>query len=115
MPMYSSVCRECGAQHSYVRRIAERNDTPLCHGRPTDKVLDTPMVQATFGATKGAYMHQTGEYVEGTQMHDYYRKHNLISTTEGNREADLQRANRAAEHDKVRRKAAEEAVRTHLG
>ena len=41
MPVYESLCRECGKVHEYIRRAENYLDTPLCCGYQTQKVILT--------------------------------------------------------------------------
>jgi predicted nucleic acid-binding Zn ribbon protein len=120
MPLYSSRCQECGSSHTYVRKVAERNDTPLCCGVQTAKTLDTPMVSAmAWTGHKGVFMPDgqnggKGTFIEsGADYHKYLRDNNKIPASEGAREAEIQKGNREAEHDKVRREAVIAAVQQH--
>lgn len=42
MPIYESLCRECGKVHEYVRRAEHYRETPFCCGYQTEKVILTP-------------------------------------------------------------------------
>lgn len=42
MPVYESMCRECGKVHEYIRRADNYLDTPMCCGYQTQKVILTP-------------------------------------------------------------------------
>lgn len=41
MPVYESLCRECGKVHEYIRRADNYLDTPICCGVRTEKVILT--------------------------------------------------------------------------
>lgn len=117
MPLYTSRCSECGQLHSYVRSIATRNDTPLCHDAPTEKVLDAPMIGAmTFSGWKGFVAHATDTptWIEsGTDMKRYMKKHDLVPTHEAAQEAHIRREAREVEIDKKLDTAIHKAMEIH--
>jgi predicted nucleic acid-binding Zn ribbon protein len=44
MPVYESVCLNCGKYHEYIRTVSNCLDTPECCGIKTDKrILSAPM------------------------------------------------------------------------
>ena len=44
MPTYESVCLKCGKYHSYIARMKDAFNTPLCCNVKTDKrILTAPM------------------------------------------------------------------------
>lgn len=42
MPIYEAICSKCGKAQTYKSPIDERNETPLCCDRPTDRVILSP-------------------------------------------------------------------------
>lgn len=45
--IYEAVCLKCGAYHTYIRKVADYLDTPVCCEQKTDKrLLSAPMMRA---------------------------------------------------------------------
>lgn len=117
MPLYTSRCSECGQMRSYVRTVAERNNTPLCHDKPTEKVLDMPMIGAmAFTGHKGflAQASDTPTWIEsGTDLKRYMKKHDLVPTHEAAQEAHIRREAREVETDRKLDTAIHKAMEIH--
>lgn len=117
MPLYTSHCGECGQFHSYVRTVAERNSTPECCGKPSEKRLDTPMIGAmSFGGHKGfvADATDTPTWIEsGSAMKRYMKENDLVPTGEASQEARIRREAREVEVDKKLDQAIEKAAAIH--
>lgn len=115
--LYSSICDACGTSHSYVRSVAERNQTPVCCGAPTRKTIDAPMVSAMAfaGTHKGtvAYANDgTPVHLDsGTEVKRYMRDNDKVSESEGVSEAALQRRSLEQKLASDRRQAVESAYR----
>jgi hypothetical protein len=114
MPMYSSRCDECGKAHSYLSTVANRATTPTCHGEPTSKTLDAPMVSAMAWSGWKGFNVPGGQWIEdGASYKKFLDKHNYVPASEGNQEASIQRANKEAADDKKLEAAVTQAVLTH--
>ena len=51
--IYESACLKCGTYHTYIRKVADYLDTPVCCGEKTDKRLFTaPMMRADIAPWK---------------------------------------------------------------
>jgi len=116
MPTYVAHCSNCGAEHDYIRSIANRNDTPICCGVPTVKGLTTPAISAmTFTGHKGFHMpdgkNGKGTWIESGQDYKrYLRENNKIPASEAEAEARIQRKHAEAADNKKRREAVIKAV-----
>ena len=45
MPTYTAVCPKCKNEIDYLRKISDRNDTPICDcGTKTEKIITACMV-----------------------------------------------------------------------
>lgn len=114
MPTYSAVCNCCGKSQSYVRKIADRNDTPICCNEQTQRQIDSPQISAmVWTGHKGLHM-TDGKWIEsGTDFKKYARDKNLIPAHEGYQEAERAVAYREAEADRKLDKAVESAIIQH--
>lgn len=117
MPFYSSVCRQCGQEHSYLRKIDQRADTPICCDQATEKTLDAPMISAMcFQGHKGFMTSGNGKWLEsGQDVKRYMKEKNLLSHEEGTREAEIQSKAKEVKQRKALRAAAIAAVDKHIG
>lgn len=61
MPLYEWECR-CGKRETGFRHVAERHDSPVCHGRAMALVICAPHVQADL---PGYESPTTGRWIEG--------------------------------------------------
>jgi predicted nucleic acid-binding Zn ribbon protein len=116
MPTYTGKCEVCGELHTYIRKVADRNDTPECCGAKTTKVLDTPEISAmAWTGHKGMVMYDKDakpvHIEDGAAYHRYLRDNNKIPESEGRREAEIQKANREAKQKEQLRKDVETVVR----
>lgn len=39
MPLYNSKCKTCGEVHEYIAKIKDIDNTPVCCGEKTERVL----------------------------------------------------------------------------
>lgn len=105
MPTYVARCSKCDTVQDFVRKVNDRDDTPICCDAPTARQLVAPQISAmTFTGHKG--FHTTdGAWIEsGQDLHRYMKKNDLLSGSEGESEAKHQRANIEREKDqKLRR------------
>lgn len=120
MPTYVSRCEECGTEHNYIRKVAERNDTPVCCEAPTVKQLVAPEVGAmSFSGHKGVYMPDgknggKGTWIEtGADYKNFLKKTGCVPTSDYKGEPERIRANQERENAKKRREAVVEAVKRH--
>jgi len=96
MPTYSSKCLECGEAHTYIRKIADREDTPVCCGVATTKTLDAPQIGAMSWTGWNGF-EATGRegdktYIEsGAGLKKWMDKNNYVPASEGNQEAVIKR------------------------
>lgn len=117
MALYTSRCSECGERFSYIQKIADRNNTPVCHGKPTEKLIDAPQIGAmAFAGSKGflAEATDTPQWLEsGADVKRYMKQNDLMSTTEAAQEARIKREAREVEVDRKLDQAIEQAVQVH--
>ena len=117
MPTYVSHCSSCDTRYDYIRRIADREQTPECCGAPTIKGLTTPAISAmAFTGHRGFYMPDgknggRGSWIEsGQDYKKYLRDNNKIPSSEAASEAALQKKNAEVADNKKRREAVIKAV-----
>jgi predicted nucleic acid-binding Zn ribbon protein len=120
MPTYISHCAICDTDYEYIRRIADRDDTPECCGVATVKGITAPTISAmVFSGHKGFHMQDgkqggKGTWIEsGTELKKYLRDNNKMSSSEAAVEAQIQKKNREVTDDKKRREAVIKAVERH--
>lgn len=120
MPTYSSICHECGEQHTYFAKLADYKNTPFCCGKQTEKTLDTPAVVGVWTGHRGFYAPDgknggVGTWIESAQDEARWMKaNNKMRAEEGNQEARIQRANKKAENDKKLTQQVTDATRKVL-
>ena len=62
--IYEAVCLKCGAYHSYVRKVADYLDTPMCCDQKTDKrLLSAPMMRADIAPWDAFVSPATGKTI----------------------------------------------------
>jgi predicted nucleic acid-binding Zn ribbon protein len=120
MPTYVSHCSSCDASYDYIRRIADRDQTPECCGVPTVKGLTAPAISAmTFTGHKGFHMPDgkhggKGTWIEsGSDYKKYLTVNNKMPSHEAAVEAKIQGKNKADADNKKRREAVIQAVQRH--
>ena len=119
--IYESICPTCGTEHEYIRSVAERNDTPVCCGAKTIKIIATaPSVGAmswgiekSFHMPDGKHGGQGTLITSGSEYKEYMKKNNLVSADEGAQEANIQKKRRAKEEKRRRKQAVIDAVKKH--
>lgn len=110
MPLYSSYCPTCRKTQTYFQTVANRANTPICCDGQTTKTLDSPMVGA-LGFTGHKGFIANGQWIEsGADYKKFLEKNNYIPASEGHREAEIQRENRAKLDDKKLEAAVVQAV-----
>lgn len=112
MPTYVSRCHTCDESYDYIRKVADRHQTPECCGVPTVMGLTTPAIGAmSFSGHKGFHMPDgkqggKGTWIEsGNDYKKYLRDNNKLPAHEAESEAKIQKKNIAAADDKKRRDA----------
>lgn len=117
MPTYVSKCGACGQEHEFVTRIANRDETPVCCGEPTTRILVTPMIAATLFSGHAGFLMEDGKndgkgtWIETSQdYHRYLKDNNKIPVSEGKREAEIKAERRKKEEDRKLTAAVEKAV-----
>lgn len=120
MPTYASKCQKCGQEHEFVTRVANRDDTPVCCGEKTTRVLATPMIAATLFTGHQAFLMEDGKnggkgtWIETSQdYHRYLKENRKIPVSEGKREAEIKADQRKKEEDRKLTAAVEKAVLSH--
>lgn len=62
MPIYQYRCDACGTEREEFRSVAERHDSPTCHGHRMGIVICPPAVQADL---PGYVSPASGKWIEG--------------------------------------------------
>ncbi len=100
MPLYEWACPKCGRREDGFRPVAERHDSPLCHGHRMGIVISLATVQ---GDLPGYESPVTGKWIEGRVARRDDLKRSGSRPYEGfaveKREADKRRAEREAKSD----------------
>lgn len=117
MPTYISQCGTCDKPYEYIRKIADRHDTPECCGAATTMGLKTPAISAMcFTGHKGFHMpdgkqNGKGTWIETGQDYKKYMSANkLMPSAEAAVEAKIQKQNMTAADDEKRRDAVVKVV-----
>ena len=112
MPTYVSRCHTCDTSYDYIRKVADRHQTPECCGVPTAMGLTTPAIGAmSFSGHKGFHMPDgkqggKGTWIEsGNDYKKYLRDNNKMPAHEAEAESKIQKKNITAADDKKRRDA----------
>lgn len=116
MPSYASRCPTCDTYYSYVRRIADRNDTPVCEddGTKTERVLEAAMTLVMGIADHYKIESGSGKTFYGRHAYEKHLKANgLLPHSELQGEAEHQRGQREVKEKKLRREQLGEIVRQH--
>ena len=62
--IYEAVCLKCGAYHTYIRKVADYLDTPMCCDTKTDKrLLSAPMMRADIAPWDSFVSPATGKTI----------------------------------------------------
>ena len=117
MPTYTAKCPVCSTHHDYVRRVADREDTPSCCETRTVKQLATPQISAmAFTGHKGFVADATGtpQWIDsGSDLKRYMKENSFVSPGEGEERAVDARRNREIETDKKLDQAIDKALAIH--
>lgn len=109
MPFYSSVCLACGKTHSYVSKIADRANTPICCNQQTEKILDAPNICAQ--TISGIIYSSDGYQHEGRSAFEkHLQKNDLIHGSDAKSEATHNRTRINNEIKQERRKTLEKLI-----
>ena len=112
MPTYTAKCHSCGTGHTYIRKVEDRADTPVCCGVNAEKQLDTPQIGALAGSVQfvaDAYGKQ--QWIEtGTDLKRFMKENKLVTPGEGEERAVDARRNREIETDKKLDQAIDKAI-----
>jgi hypothetical protein len=108
MPVYSSVCLTCETEHSYIRKIADRNDVPECCGTPTERVLDAPSVPAEYATSfispiDGKPVHGREQYFAHMKEHNVIPYESGVGKSNSDVARDLKQGRREAVIDAMRK------------
>lgn len=115
MPTYSVKCPNCGSRSSFFSKIENRNLTPVCPmcGTTTERMLDTPMVQAQ--TISGIIRCSDGTIHEGhTSFERHMAKNGLIPGSDVESEANYRKVLVDKDIDTQRRQEIEK-IATELG
>lgn len=113
MPTYQALCAKCNTHHDFFRKIDERDDTPVCCGEKTDRVLVAPMLQAV--TITQAIVGGDGNTYYGRNEYDrYLKKNGLVVHSEMKGEAEYQRKEAQKAHKAEIRRDIEDVVRSTL-
>jgi hypothetical protein len=78
LPTYTAKCDECGQVADYVRRVADRESTPECCGRPMWRTLTAPMIQGSSCEDVSYKCPMTGEVVKSLRRRQYLMEANNV-------------------------------------
>ena len=108
MPIYESVCHQCGKPHEYYQTASNCQNTPVCCGVKTQKVILT----APFGVVDiPAYVSPvTGKWINSRRERTEDLKRNNARPWEGMEQETKVAQQRAADEEKKQDKAIEESV-----
>jgi len=62
MPLYEYQCLNCGKHQDAYRKISDRNDSPLCCGKATEKCITLPTVLPDLPGYESPV---SGKWIEG--------------------------------------------------
>ena len=100
MPLYQWSCPKCGRREDGFRSVAERHDSPLCHGARMGIVISLAQVVADL---PGYQSPTTGKWIEGRAARREDLKRSNARPYEGfaveQREAQRRKAEREAKDD----------------
>ena len=100
MPLYSWACEKCGRTEDGFRSVAERHDSPTCHGRRMGIVISLASVVVDL---PGYQSPTTGRWIEGRAARRDDLKRSNARPWEGfeqeNKEAQKRLAEREAKSD----------------
>lgn len=93
MATYEAHCKHCDTYIEYVRRIDDRDDTPVCCDDKTSRVLSAPMIPAMGIADHYQIQASDGRTYYGRHEYEKYLKANdLVPASEIKGEAAYQKA-----------------------
>jgi hypothetical protein len=83
--IYEAQCKKCKKVHEFMATVAERNNTPMCCGKQTERVILTPpeVGAMNWGREKSVTM-PDGTFIEtGSEYKKYLKDHNKVPVSEG--------------------------------
>lgn len=114
MPTYQAQCAVCNTRIDFVRKVDERDDTPIHCGKKTSRTLVAPMIPAMGLADHYAIRASDGRTYYGKHEYQkYLDKRGLLPSSELAGEAEHQRAAIKKEQKEDLRKDVEQIVNTH--
>lgn len=120
MPTYVAICPHCESEADFIRKVDDRDDTPLCCGAKMVRQgawYVAPDISAmAFTGHKGMVVHENGQakWLEtGADYKRFIKENNKLVGEEAVQEAEHQRKNIQAADKKARRQAVIEAVKKH--
>jgi hypothetical protein len=113
--VYTAGCPACEHVQTYMRSMAERNNTPDCDecGTKTEKRPDHVMVGAIGIADHASFVSPIDgrRYYGKTQMNEHNKKHGVLPQSELKGEASYQKAEQTKKDRAARKKQIGEVVR----
>lgn len=108
--VYESVCTQCGKEHEYVAKMADREKTPRCCGKKTVQQISTPMIGA-MSWTHAKGIHLGKQWIsDGGTYKKYMKENGMVSESESkDRIADAHKR-RKVEHEKSIERTVERIV-----
>ncbi len=105
MPKYESLCNECGAEFEYITTISDRNNTPICCGKNTEKrIFTAPLGQVDYQPWEAYESPASGKIITSKRERMEDMKRTNTRQYEGleqeKKEADRKNAYIDAENDK---------------
>lgn len=96
MPVYEAKCNQCGALREYIRPVAQYDDTPMCCGEKTEKViLSSPMAVMDIQPYQSPV---TGKWIDSRKQRNEDMKRNSCRPWEGI-EQEKKEARRARQYE----------------
>ena len=100
--IYEAVCLKCGSYHTYIRKVADYLDTPICCNTKTDKrLLSAPMMRADIAPWDSFVSPATGKTISSYAQRREDMKVSGCRDWEGRKDED---------HNAARQKGYEEAA-----
>lgn len=83
MPAYTAICHKCDIQYEYIRKIADRANTPVCEcGATTEKLIDACSIP--FEYAESFISPIDGKPVHGREQYfAHMKEHNVVPRDRG--------------------------------
>lgn len=107
MPLYGTICHECGHRQTIYRHIDSRDDTPMHCEQKMARIVEAPAVQVDIG---GYTSPVDGRWIEGKAARREDLKRNNCRPWEGMAEEKKAAQQRAADAEKTYEKGVEQAA-----